>query len=62
MRFAFSYPGVATVLSGLSKRRNVERNLAAVGKAPDGELLAVVRKMLGEAVDPEDPFGFRDGC
>ena len=60
MRFAFTYPGVATVLSGLSKRRNVERNLAALGKTPDADTVAVVRKMLTEAVSPEDPFGFRD--
>jgi L-galactose dehydrogenase len=61
MRFAFAYPGTATVLSGLSKRRNVERNLAAVGKTPDPDLLGRVRKLLVEAVDPGDPFGFKDG-
>ncbi len=60
MRFVYAYEAAATTLCGMSKVRNVERNLAAIGKKPDPELLSNVMGMISGAYDSEDPFGFVD--
>jgi L-galactose dehydrogenase len=46
MRFVLQHETVATTLVGMSKVRSVERNLKAVGQAPDPELLAAVLEMI----------------
>jgi L-galactose dehydrogenase len=46
MRFVLQHEYVATTLVGMSKVQSVERNLAAVGQAPDPELLAAVLEMI----------------
>ena len=46
MQFALQNPYAATTLVGMSKRRHLERNLAAVENPPDPELLAQVIAML----------------
>ncbi len=46
MRFVLQHEAVATTLVGMSKVRSVERNLKAVGKEPDPELLAAVLEMI----------------
>lgn len=61
MRFAYTYQGVATTLCGMSKRKNVERNLVAIGKPPDPALLSRVRRTIAEAYNAaRDPFGLRN--
>lgn len=46
MRFVLQHDYVASTLVGMSKVRSVERNLRSLGKEPDPELLAAVRKMI----------------
>jgi L-galactose dehydrogenase len=46
MRFVLQHKYVATTLVGMSKVRSVKRNLEAVGKPPDPELLAAVLEMI----------------
>jgi L-galactose dehydrogenase len=46
MQFVLNHPHVATTLVGMSKIRSVKRNLRAVGKTPDPELLDKVQKMI----------------
>jgi L-galactose dehydrogenase len=46
MRFALQHEVVATTLVGMSKVRSVERNLRALGREPDPELLAAVQEMI----------------
>jgi L-galactose dehydrogenase len=46
MQFVLQHETVATTLVGMSKVRSVERNVRAVGVAPDPELLANVLEMI----------------
>ena len=46
LQFALQHGYVATTLVGMSKVEHVERNVAAVGQAPDPDLLAGVLKIL----------------
>lgn len=61
MRFAYAYKGVATTLCGMSRRKSVERNLAAVGESLDAALVSRVVQIISEGYDPaHDPFGLTD--
>jgi L-galactose dehydrogenase len=51
LQFALQHKTVATTLVGMSKTRHVERNLRAVGVAPDPELLAEVLDILRPAAN-----------
>jgi L-galactose dehydrogenase len=46
MQFVLQHEDVATTLVGMSKVRNVERNIRSVGVNPDPELLADVLEMI----------------
>lgn len=46
MQFALQHAYVATTLVGMSKVKHVDRNVKAVGVAPDPELLAKVLEMI----------------
>ena len=46
MQFALGCDQVVTTMVGMSKVRNVERNLAVLGKPLDEELLAEVQKLV----------------
>jgi L-galactose dehydrogenase len=46
MQFALQHETVATTLVGMSKTQHVDRNIQAVGVAPDPELLAAVLAMI----------------
>ena len=62
MQFVLQHEAVATTLVGMSKVRNVERNLRSVGVAPDPELLATVlrddrargQRLSGKRAGPEN--------
>ena len=47
LQFALAHDRVSTTLVGMSRVRHVDRNVKAVGVAPDPELLAVVLAMIG---------------
>jgi aryl-alcohol dehydrogenase-like predicted oxidoreductase len=51
MRFALSEPRIHSTLSGAVSPAEVERNVRAVGRAPDPELVAAVQKILSPVRD-----------
>ena len=51
LQFALQHSYVGTTLVGMSKVEHVQRNLSAVGKPPDPELLAAVRRILAPAAN-----------
>ena len=51
MQFVYQHDYVATTLVGMSKVRNVDRNVKSVGVAPDPETLAEVLAMIKPVAD-----------
>ena len=61
MRFVYEYKAAATTLCGMSRTKNVQRNMEAIGKTPNPAILSYVMRIISESYDPEkDPFGFSD--
>jgi len=58
MRFCLDHPYVATVLVGMSKRRNVERNMASMQFRPEPDLMDRVREVLAPAQNVTWPYGW----
>jgi L-galactose dehydrogenase len=51
MRFCLDHPYVSSTLVGMSKRRHVEENLAAMEKPIDPQLLAVIERVVEPVKD-----------
>jgi hypothetical protein len=47
-------------LCGMSKVRNVQRNVELVGNEPDLETQANVLAMVQNGIDKDDPLGFKE--